>query len=59
MLGITQSVGFGDTDSNAAYLGVEADIEITTAMKLVIGGQGFFGGQMQGYQGLARLVASF
>ncbi|MGI9365175.1 MAG: autotransporter outer membrane beta-barrel domain-containing protein [Rhizobiaceae bacterium] len=59
MLGITQSVGFGDSDASAAYLGVEADIEITPDMKLVIGGQGFFGEEVQGYQGMTRFVASF
>ena len=59
MLGITNSIGFGDVDSNAAYLGVNADIEFSPNMRLALDAQAFLGGAMQGYQGVARFTASF
>ncbi|MGI9400565.1 MAG: autotransporter outer membrane beta-barrel domain-containing protein, partial [Rhizobiaceae bacterium] len=59
MLGISNPIGFGDTDSKSAYLGLEADIAISSTTSLVLDGAGFFGSDMQGYQGMAKLVASF
>ena len=59
LLGITNTVGFGDTDSHSAYLGLAADIDISPTTSLVFDGTGFFGGDMQGFQGLATFIASF
>ncbi|MCB1101571.1 MAG: autotransporter domain-containing protein [Phyllobacteriaceae bacterium] len=59
MLGITNSVGFGDTDSNAAYLGLGATFDLTANSSLVLEGQGYFSGGIGGYQGMARLAISF
>ena len=59
MLGVTNPVGFGDTNSNAAWLGLEADIELSSNIDFVLDGRGYFGNDMRGWQGMARLAASF
>lgn len=59
MLGATNSLGFGDTDSDAAYLGMSANFNVTATSMLVLDGQAFFSGDMNGYQGMAKFVASF
>ncbi|WP_419913883.1 autotransporter domain-containing protein [Hoeflea sp.] len=59
LLNITNTVGFGDTESHSAYLGLAADIDITPTTSLVLDGTGFVGGDLLGFQGLAKLVASY
>lgn len=59
MIGINNQVGFGDTDSEAAYLGFTTDIDLSANSKLVLDANAYFSGNMQGYQGMAKLVASF
>jgi hypothetical protein len=59
MIGINNKVGFGDTDSEAAYVGLSTDIDLSASSKLVLDANAFYSGNMQGYQGMAKLVASF
>ena len=59
MIGINNKVGFGDTDSEAAYVGLSTDIDLSASSKLVLDANAFYSGNMEGYQGMAKLVASF
>jgi len=59
MLGITNSVGIGDTDSSAAYLGASADFALAPQASFVLDGQGYVSDDMEGLQGLARLAIRF
>jgi outer membrane autotransporter protein len=59
MIGVKNSVGYGDTDSDAAYLGLAARVEISPNTDLVLDGQGYFSGDISGYQGMAKLAVSF
>lgn len=59
MLGINNSVGFGNTDSEAATLGLAADISLTANSKLTLDTKAYFSGNMQGYQGMAKWVTRF
>ena len=59
MIGERNSVDFGETDSHAAYLGLIADIDIGPNADLVLDGQGYFSGDIDGYQGIIKLAVSF
>ena len=59
MLGTTNGVGFGDTDSSAAYAGVGFDFDLAANTVLSLNATGFFGGDFTGGTGMARLTATF
>lgn len=59
MLDSLKKVGFGNTNTDAAYLGLEADFEISPFLNLTLKGRGFLGSEMRGYQGMARAAATF
>jgi len=59
LIGINNSVGFGDTDSHSAYIGLGTNIELSSTSSLVLDAKGYFGGDINGYQGMAKFVMAF
>jgi hypothetical protein len=59
LLGIAIGVPFGDTDSEAFYVGLGTNIGLAPGLSLQLDSQGYFGGDFTGYQGMATLVGRF
>jgi len=59
MLGASNQVGFGDTDSSGFYAGAGLNIKISDNQHLALDGVGYFGDDMTGGQGMAKFVSRF
>jgi hypothetical protein len=59
LLSIDNTVPFGNTDSEAFYVGLGTYIGIAPNLSLQLDSQGYFGGDFTGYQGMATLVGRF
>lgn len=58
LIGVTNSVGFGDTDTEALYVGAGFDLNLGPA-RLALDVTGFLSGDFTGAQGMAQLAVPF
>lgn len=58
LIGVTNSVGFGDTDTEALYAGAGFDLDLGLA-RLALDVTGFLSGDFTGAQGMARIAVPF
>ena len=59
MLNTTNGIGFGDTDSSAAYAGFGLDFDVAPNTVLSLDATGFLGGSFTGGTGMVTVAAKF
>ncbi|WP_422038764.1 autotransporter domain-containing protein [Roseibium sp.] len=59
LLGITNSIGLGETDRSAAYLGAGLDLNLGPQASFTLDGQGYLSDDVDALEGMARLSIRF
>jgi autotransporter-like protein len=59
MLGISNTVGFGDTDAEALYAGAGLDLDLGSAATLKLDVTGFLSGDVTGAQAMGQIAVPF
>ncbi|WP_421979855.1 autotransporter domain-containing protein [Roseibium sp.] len=59
LLGITNSIGLGETDRSAAYLGAGLDLNLGPQASFTLDGQGYLSDDVDALEGMARFAIRF